>query len=168
MKRDEKIFLSLGAIILLSSFTKMTYKNILNTFIPSLEGFSPVPKWDYKQWTWGYGTRVPGSIDDPKIKPTGTITREQAFEDTMKHIEADKRYLEKLIKVPLKPNQWAALLSFSYNLGRHNADNLVKNINARDNEALKRQWMKYVNAGGEKQEGLVIRRGKEWQLWSQG
>lgn len=146
-----------------------SYGNILSSLKPLLmfrEGFTAVPLWDVKQWSWGFGSRVPDSVDNKNIKPKGTITKEKAWTEALKFIEDHYKYLSKLIKVPLSPNQWAALLSFSYNLGPGNADNLVANINKKDNAALMTQWRKYVIADGKRNQGLVDRREHELQLWN--
>src|SRR5262245_7615600 len=38
--------------------------------VKGFEGFSPNPAWDYRQYTWGYGTKAPG--------PNGTISQDAA------------------------------------------------------------------------------------------
>jgi len=131
---------------------------VATDFIIGLEGFVDHPYWDYKQYSWGYGTKAPG--------PDGTITREQARKDLEARLQGDYDYLSQLIHVPLSANQWAALLSFSYNLGTGNADNLTDNINAEDNQALGEQWAKYEYAGGVVNDDLRERRAKEWRLWN--
>lgn len=165
MTLTAKIILIAAAVVIL---TMATYKTILKTFLPKVEGFSPAPYWDFKQWSWGYGTKVPGSGTDPAVNPGGTITREQAMIDALQHIQADYLYLKALIQVPLSANRWAALLSFSYNLGRYNADNLVNNINNQNTMALQTQWMSYIYAGGAVLPALIDRRAKEWSLWMKG
>ena len=142
------------------------YSAILTKFLPPLEGFSSTPYWDYKQWSWGYGTRVPGSVNDQNKKPTGTISRDKAMLDALQHVNGDYLYLKSLVKASLNANQWSALLSFSYNLGRGNADNLVANINAKNWPALESQWKQYVYAGGVINSTLVNRREKEWNLFT--
>jgi len=165
MKPGEILLLiAAGALIL--TFTSGSYINILKTFLPSVEGYSPAPYWDYKQWSWGYGTKVPGSTNSPATKPTGTINRADALAAAVQHIQNDKNYLDTLITRQLSGKQWAALLSFSYNLGPDDADNLVSNINAGNDTALKNQWLQYVNAGGQYNQALYDRRLKEWQIWS--
>lgn len=131
---------------------------ITDSLIPEFESFSAHPYWDVSRYSWGYGTAAPG--------PTGTITREQALADLRKHVEADLLYLTPMITRPLKPNQWAALLDFSYNLGPGNADNLVQNINSGDDIALGIQWNKYIYADGVVNSNLVARRAREWQFWT--
>lgn len=138
----------------------------LSNFLKTWEGFSATPYWDKKQWSWGYGTRVPGSVNDPNVKPAGTITREQAFQQMQAHFIDDLAYLAPLLTINLTPNQWTAYLSFSYNLGPGNADNLLPNINGQNRDALGVQWNKYIYAGGVIDPDLVARRKAEWQLWN--
>lgn len=126
-------------------------------FIISQEGFIPVSRWDYQQYTWGYGTKAPGG--------GLSITESKARAELETYIQGDYSYLNALLTEPLNANQWAALLSFSYNLGRGNADNLVPNINAKDWDALRAQWSQYVNAGGVYNAGLAQRRSDELNLF---
>lgn len=140
-----------------NTFANSMFMNAAD-IIASFEGFRANPYWDFKQYSWGYGTKAPGA--------TGTITKSEALAELMQHVQSDYDYLQQLIHVPLNSNQWAALLSFSYNLGPGNADNLIDNINNQDNEALGVQWNKYINAGGEPDPGLIDRRAKEWRIWN--
>lgn len=155
----------LGAIVLLpmaASGSSSSFTGVLHNFLPSVEGFNEYPVWDVKQWSWGYGT---AAGYDPNRMPAGSITREKAWQDALQVINDHYNYLRPLIKVDLKPNQWAALLSFSYNLGPGNADNLVTNINNRNTAALEHQWKQYIYADGQVNQGLINRRNKEWILW---
>lgn len=122
------------------------------------EGFSATPYWDVSRYSWGYGTAAPGA--------SGTISEAQALSDSNAVLQSDILTLQGLISVPLTPNQWAALLDFSYNLGIGNAENLVANINAGDSTALQNEWLQYVYANGEISQDLVARRNAEWQLWN--
>ncbi len=143
-------------------------KSILSPFLQLWEGFSSTPYWDVKRWSWGYGT--PALINGQlatnfQVKPTGTISRLQALEDMLKHTAGDLLDLVGKITRPLRPNQWAALLSFSYNLGIGNAINLVENINKNDNNALQIQWNKYILVDGKPNDHQIKRRAAEWALW---
>lgn len=159
MKRKQ-IYLIGGLTIvglLLSKMSRAAYYTITDWLIPQFEGFRATPYWDQKQWTWGYGTRAPGE--------TGVISREKALSDMRAYINADYAYLSGLITRPLSPAQWAALLSFSYNEGRGNADNLVENINSGNDAALGVQWKKYIYAGGAVSQDLIDRRETEFNIW---
>ena len=166
MRRNNTFWiLSAGALILLLLNNMQAFKSILSSFLPNWEGFKSAPYWDYKQWSWGYGTRVPGSDTDPYKNPGGTISRNDAMQEALKHINSDYLYLKPFIKTPLNNNQWAALLSFSYNMGPGNADNLVANINNHNLTALEMQWKQYINAGGVPKPDLISRRNAEWDLY---
>lgn len=130
---------------------------ITDWLIPQFEGFSPSSYWDVSRWSIGYGTQAAG--------PGITITKQQALEDMREVVQANYAYLRPMITRELSPNQWAALMSFAYNLGPGNADNLVDNINSGDDAALGTQWMRYVMAGGVENSALVKRRAKEWEVW---
>lgn len=147
----------LAAVVLLMPTFKTRLINTLASFIPSVEGFRSTPYWDVSRYSWGYGTKAPGS--------TGTITREQAFADMLSYLLSDYNLLRDKITRVLTVRQWAALLSFSYNLGNDDAVDIVPYINANDDAALSDQWMKYVHAGGVVNSTLVDRRKKELALW---
>lgn len=131
--------------------------NKLAYFIPLVEGFRAHPYWDVSRWSWGYGTKAPGE--------TGTITRDQAFADMVSYLLADYDLLKPKIHRSLSVSQWAAYLSFSYNLGNDDAIDLVPYINAGDDTKLSEQWMRYVHANGVVNDDLVARRKKELALW---
>lgn len=158
-KKVTYTIIGIGALLILANMRKAaTWYNLLRDYFTDWETFSATPYWDVKRWSWGYGTRVPGSVDDPNIYPGGTISRYKAFADAYHHADDDFEYLQPLIKVPLTGKQWAALLSFSYNLGPGNADNLVPNINAQKWPELKTQWLQYNKAGGVYRQHLADRR----------
>lgn len=135
----------------------MAWFTITDWLIPEFEGFSASPYWDNQQYTWGYGTRAPGA--------TGTISKTQALADMRAYLQNDYDYLRPLVARSLTPNQWAALLSFSYNLGRGNAHNLLANINSGNDNALQNQWNQYINSGGSPNADLIARRAQEWRIW---
>lgn len=131
---------------------------ILKYFLPSVEGFSDTPYWDVSRYSWGYGTQAPGS--------TGEISRDQAMEDMLKHVFADYNLLLPQIHRTLNPNQWAALLSFSYNEGAGNAQKLIPDIDSYDDQKLGAHWRLYVYADHVVNEDLVDRRQREWELFT--
>jgi lysozyme len=166
MKRREQSVMLFGAALLLLILNNMkSWGNILSSFLPSWEGFSATPYWDYKQWSWGYGTKVPGSGGAGSANPGGIITRSKAMQQALQHINTDYLYLKPLLSRQLTANQWSALLSFSYNLGPGNADNLIPNINNNNLAALETQWKSYINAGGVPNSQLIARRAAEWNLF---
>ncbi len=154
------ILLSVSGVLLVLTVRSLRSRivTILSEFIPSVEGFRAHPYWDEKRYSWGYGTAAPGS--------TGTITREQAFADMLTHLLADYEKLSRRVTASLTAYQWAALLSFAYNVGVGNAYNLVPEINAGDTVGLERNWKQYVYSGGEYNPVLVERRVQEWRLFT--
>lgn len=158
----KPVYVAAGVLVLALIMTGDNLKdrilNQLARFIPSVEGFSSTPYWDVSRYSWGYGTAAPGA--------TGTITREQAFKDMIAHLMGDYATLSNHIVRSLRANQWAAYLSFSYNLRVGNALNLVDLINSGDDSQLGIKWNKYIYAGDAISDTLVNRRANEWQLWN--
>lgn len=169
-KKTEKVLLfGVAAFFLLVMFPNLLMGQsglpllAAEDLIIGFEGWIPISRWDNKQYSWGYGTAAPG--------PGLSITEAQARAELRDHVQADYNYLSRLITVSLNANQWAALLSFSYNEGQGNADNLVANINAEDWDALGVQWKKYVyyhDAAGvaHVSQDLVDRRAAEWEYFN--
>jgi GH24 family phage-related lysozyme (muramidase) len=127
-------------------------------FIKGLEGYTPKPKWDYKQWSSGYGTRwEPG-------QPMGT----RADHEAALASEAGKvsSWLDQNVKVPLDANKRAALTSAGFNLGtgKDGIGRLLGDINAGNWDSIARRLPTFNKAGGEVNEGLVNRRAKEVAL----
>lgn len=141
----------------MSKMSRTAWYTITDWLIPEFEGFSSTPYWDNKQYTWGYGTRAPG--------PGGSITKQQALTDMRNYLQTDYSYLSTLVTRKLSANQWAALLSFSYNLGTGNAKNLLQNINSGDTDALESEWKQYINSNGSPNSDLIARRDAEWRVW---
>lgn len=169
MTKSEKtiLFLALlGALIIpgmaKASVSSSAFTSVLQSFIPSVEGFLAKPIWDYKQWSWGYGT---AAGFDPNKKPTGTITREKAWQEALKVITDHYNQLSPLLTKTLNPNQWAALLSFSYNAGPGNAKKIIQTINTGTTADVVTRMKKYVVAGDQTNAGLVTRRKKETDLY---
>jgi len=160
--RDKYILAAVAALVLLPLIVSQSEPMTAAQLIASFEGFRAHPYWDVNRYSWGYGTPAPGA--------TGTITKEQALAELQQHSAADLQYLQPLITRPLNANQWAALLSFAYNEGSGNADNLVNNINAGDDQALADQWRLYNKARDAAgnlvySQTLADRREKELQTW---
>jgi lysozyme len=68
----------------------------------------------------------------------------------------------------LSDPQYAALLSFVFNLGAKSSWTIWKRVNARKFDLVPPELMRFVNAGGKRLPGLVRRRGAEAALWEQG
>ncbi|MDG1285965.1 MAG: lysozyme [Rickettsiales bacterium] len=127
-------------------------------FIKSKEGFSSGPYQDSAGvWTIGYGTT--GDV----YAYSAPVTVEQATNLMSQDLEQFHRELVALVNVPLKQNEYDALMSFIYNLGAHNlaGSTLLRKLNAGDYEAAAGQLTRWVYAGGTRIAGLVKRRKEE-------
>lgn len=152
-----------GAVLLLllipGGLMAATPLNSAADFIISFEGFSPTPYWDVSRYSWGYGTLAPGA--------SGTITESDARAALAQHVQADYDYLLPLVARNLNSNQWAALLSFSYNLGTGATEEIIDSINAGASaDALESEWKSYNHAAGITNADLTARRAAEWSLWT--
>lgn len=115
--------------------------------------------------TIGYGSTQGLTRADVGKK---TITAAQAETLLGADLVRFEKAVEKLVTIPLTDNQFAALVSFAFNLGEGNLvkSTLLKRINAGASTALiERSWMQWVNAGGIRLRGLVNRRAAEMALW---
>lgn len=74
----------------------------------------------------------------------------------------------RLIRVPLTDGQFAALVSFTFNLGagRLQASTLRRRVNAGLHEEAATEFGKWVFSGGKKLRGLVLRRQEEAMLYA--
>lgn len=113
--------------------------------------------------TIGYGTT------GPRVTPGLTITEDQAEawlrEDCRKFEAAVKR----LVKVPLNPNEFSALVSFAYNVGEGalGASTLMKLLNQENRAGAAKQFPRWNKGGNRVLPGLNIRRQKEQALFLQ-
>jgi lysozyme len=134
-------------------------------FVAKHEGFRSAAYQDVAGvWTIGFGT-IKG------VKAGDKITRPQALKRLARDmVEAQERLYNvvkpEVIENCLTEQQWAALLSFVYNLGAKASWTIWKRLNSRQFDQVPGEMMKFVNAGGRKIQGLVNRRAEEVKLWS--
>ncbi len=98
-----------------------------------------------------------------------TITEEEAEELLKKDLGKAERAVTRLIRVHLTENQFAALVSFTFNLGSGALQRSTMRIklNRGEYEEVPIELMKWVWAGGKKLKGLQRRRKAEGDLWIQ-
>jgi len=116
-------------------------------------------------WTIGFGTTVyPNGI---KVKKGDTCTETQAKAYMAHDLKKFESAVNNAVKVPLKQNQFDALVSLAYNIGigAFNKSTLVKKLNTKDIRGAANQFDVWVNAGGKRMQGLVNRRAKEKALF---
>ena len=135
----------------------------LVNYVKQKEGFTPVAKKDYAQYSIGYGTKANSPNEGP-------ITPE----------EADRRLREVLAKTQKNVIDHAAkygynwdqkkidaLTSFTYNLGPGALNQLTAKGTRKDDE-IGKKILEYNKAGGQSLPGLVARRSEESITFSSG
>lgn len=106
------------------------------------------------------------------------VTRADVGKKTITEVEAEALLIADLpkyesgvlrnVKSAVNQNQFDALVSFVYNIGEGNfkSSTLLKKVNKNPNdETIRNEFSKWVNAGGKKLAGLVKRRADEAELY---
>ena len=112
-------------------------------------------------WTIGYGSTS-------NVKAGDTITEAQASARLIADLATAEGAVEKFITVPLNDNQFAALVSLTFNIGAEafRRSTLRKKLNAGDYAAVPGQLALWVKGAGKTLPGLVRRRKAEADLWN--
>jgi len=113
-------------------------------------------------WTIGYGTTA-------GVYPGQTTDREEAeqrLKDDIQAIAVDP--ILQYVSVPLNADQFAALISFVYNVGPGAFANstLLQKLNARQYDEAAQEFPRWNKAGGKVLQGLVKRRAAEQALFN--
>lgn len=117
--------------------------------------------------TIGYGTiKYPNGT---KVRLTdAAITEAKAMEYLMFEINQKSRAIDPMLREDLTGNQFAALISFAYNLGEGalRQSTLLKKVNANPLDAqIRGEFQKWIYADGKKLNGLLRRRNAEADLY---
>lgn len=101
------------------------------------------------------------------VTPGLKITQERADELLKQDLNKFEDGVSALVKVPLTDNQFAALVSFSYNLGLGalKTSFLLKCLSVKNYEGAATQFEKWCHAGGVIVPGLLRRRHAERDLF---
>jgi GH24 family phage-related lysozyme (muramidase) len=118
------------------------------------------------KWTIGYGHTGADLHEGIKID----------IAEARRLLEADMKTAACRLQAVVKPdviaelteNQYAALLSFVFNLGANPKWTIWKRLNARQFDQVPLELAKFNKAGGRVVQGLVNRRAEEQKLWSLG
>ena len=114
----------------------------------------------------------------PTIGYGHKILRDESFPDGISEARARElltadaaiaaRAVERLVKVPLTQGQFDALADFCFNVGsaRLAASTLLRDLNAGEYAAARRQLLRWDHAGDAVLPGLKARRQAEFDLWS--
>ena len=127
-------------------------------------------------WTIGWGHAIRVGSDYLRGKENrraamglypGGITKEQAEQLLRGDLMDACRDVESLVNVDLTDDQFGALVSFTFNLGRGNLakSTLLKKLNAGDFSDAASEFPKWNKAGGKVLKGLVARRAAEAELF---
>ncbi|GAA5099234.1 lysozyme [Bartonella acomydis] len=144
----------------------------------SKEGLELIKQWEglrleaYRDvaciWTIGYGHT--SNAGHPLVKKGMRITQEQAEEILCKDLKQFEKAVEEAVTVSLTDAQFAALVSFCYNVGTKAfcKSTLLKKLNQGDYEAVPGELQKWNKVGGKPFVGLSNRRAAEAGLWAKG
>lgn len=122
-------------------------------------------------FTIGYGTiKYPSSYMGGKMVAMAdpSITPELATEFLMIEVRRVATAIDLLLRDDLTTNQFAALISFSYNLGDQalKMSTLRRKVNLNPNDpTIAMEFIKWVHSNGEVVEGLIRRRRAESDLY---
>ena len=117
--------------------------------------------------TIGYGaTYYPGGR---KVKLTDAAITEVESEKLLEeHLKEYVKAVDRYTTDKVNENQFSALVSFTYNLGINalQKSTLLRKVNSNPNDPnIKNEFMKWINAGGKRLKGLVLRRSEEVTLY---
>lgn len=125
------------------------------------EGFSPTIYLCPAGYpTIGYGHLV---TEANKEQFLDGINELEALDLLKADVQNAENAVLRLITVPLTDGQFAALVSFTFNMGSGvlQRSTLRRKVNRGEHSAVPAEFMKWVWAGGRKQKGLVKRRKAE-------
>lgn len=135
-------------------------------FIEGCEGYRSVAYPDFGGvWTIGYGTtRYPSRL---RVKEGDSCTEAQAQEYLKHDLGWAEKAVNDLVKVPLTQNQFDALVSFTYNLGRNAlaTSTLLKDVNMSLFLDASEQFKRWDKVDGKIVDGLTNRRLLEAQMF---
>ncbi|GAA5108531.1 lysozyme [Bartonella jaculi] len=144
----------------------------------SKEGLELIKQWEglrlqaYQDviagWTIGYGHTA--KAGEPIVKEGMQITAAQAEDLLQKDLAQFEQTVEQRVERSLTDEQFAALVSFCYNVGAEAFGNstLLKKLNKGDYKAVPAELQKWTKMGGKRLHGLVHRRAAEAGLWAKG
>jgi len=114
--------------------------------------------------TIGYGTRIDFH---PELK-NKTLTEPQALKILKDDVnKVAVKTINEFVKVPLNQNEYDALVSLIYNIGRRRfiKSKLLKDINSNNLKSLRKNWSEFRKEGGDVSKGLENRRSTEISLF---
>ncbi len=134
--------------------------------IKRFEGFRPTVYICPAGWpTIGYGHVV---RESERERFSAGIDEKAAEELLRRDVETAEKAVLRLIHAPLSDGQFAALVSFVFNLGAGSLQRstLRRKINRGEHESVPAEFRRWVWAGGRKLKGLMRRRAAEAALFN--
>lgn len=121
--------------------------------------------------TIGYGHILKDNAVDKKYLEGGKITKKEAERLLIEDLQVIMNEIDHLVLLPFNDNQYAALLSFTYNVGikAFGESSLLKELNGYDFESAANEFTRWnkITVNGVKltSDGLTYRRAKEKELF---
>jgi lysozyme len=109
--------------------------------------------------TIGYGHT--SAAGPPLVTRGMVITNEQCDAILANDLSAVEKNVEHCVRIPMKQNQFDALVSFDFNTGSLRKSSIDDKINAGNNIAAMSTLLQYDHAGGRQMDGLTRRRQAE-------
>lgn len=118
-------------------------------------------------WTIGVGHT--GFVDGKPVAKGMTISKEKSREILKADLTRFENAINESVNVPLKQNQFDALVSLAFNIGEgaFRRSTLLRKLNARDYKGASDQFLMWKNAGGRVSQGLLNRRKREKALFDE-
>lgn len=120
------------------------------------------------KWTIGYGHT--GSVDGKPVAKGMIISSERATQLLQNDIARFENAVNSSVKVPLRQNQFDALVAFAFNVGSNafRTSTLLRLLNQGKYEEVPAQLLRWNKSKGRVLAGLVRRRKAEGYLWTTG
>ena len=142
-------------------------------YLKTMEGFTAVPRWDYVQWTVGYGNRCPDEHLDRYLEEGIPIEEADAlFLEQLAYFEDQVNSFMDRNGIQLEQHQFDAVLSLTYNCGAawlYGSSSLLSGIlNGATGNTLIGLMSQWCTAGGSYLPGLMRRRITEADMFLNG
>lgn len=108
------------------------------------------------------------SILGKSVKYKDGLTDQQVDDLFKQDLIPREKIVESYVRVPLMQNQFDALVSFVFNVGRgaFGQSTLLKVLNQGKYDEVPAQLRRWIYSGGKKIDGLINRREAEIELWN--
>jgi lysozyme len=118
--------------------------------------------------TIGYGHT--DAAGPPTVTAGMTVTKDEAEAILRNDLSKCEQSVENMVAVELTDNQFAALVSFVFNVGEgiFGGSTLLRKLNKGDYSSVPTELMKWTRANGVRVQGLANRRAAEAGLWAKG